>query len=278
MVKIQIVSDIHLEFRNYNFGKIIKPSAPILCLLGDICVCGTKDDWEKYKNFIKNLSPLFKYIIHVPGNHEYYTNNRNITTEDTIQGIDNKLKRFSKAIPNLFFLNNTTLKLNINNKSYVFIGSTLWTHVEQKNRKYVENRMNDYSMIHFNNSKPKNPTDILTWKPTKKYTVDDMSKLHKKSVRYIIKELKNTKPRDIVIILTHHKMYKSKPPTDILSQAYESDLFTSVIKPQPNLKLIAYGHTHVRDDRLISRTRIVSNPKGYPNEPTKFNDAFVVQL
>ena len=60
MVKIQIVSDIHLEFRGENFQKIIKPSAPILFLLGDICACGTTDDFNIYKKFITFISTKFK--------------------------------------------------------------------------------------------------------------------------------------------------------------------------------------------------------------------------
>ena len=46
-MKIQIVSDIHLEFyekkSKYNF---IKPSAPILCILGDL---GRSEDNEIIK-------------------------------------------------------------------------------------------------------------------------------------------------------------------------------------------------------------------------------------
>ena len=70
MVKIQIVSDIHLEFRGENFNKIIKPSAPILCLLGDVCACGNDGDFLVYKKFVigckniyYNIKLLFKSLI-----------------------------------------------------------------------------------------------------------------------------------------------------------------------------------------------------------------------
>ena len=55
MLKIQIVSDTHLEFRGDNFKKLIKPSAPILFLLGDICACGESNDFDTYKKFITFL-------------------------------------------------------------------------------------------------------------------------------------------------------------------------------------------------------------------------------
>ena len=106
MVKIQIVSDTHLEFRGENFQKLIKPSAPILFLLGDICACGTTEDFDIYKKFMTFLAPKFKYIFHVPGNHEYYTvGNRKITTKDTVPGIDVRIRKFVKDFKNVYFLN-----------------------------------------------------------------------------------------------------------------------------------------------------------------------------
>jgi predicted phosphodiesterase len=275
MVNIQIVSDLHLEFRGYNFKKLIKPSAPILCLLGDICVCGTNDDWEIYKAFIKYISPQFKYILHIPGNHEYYTNN---STVITIPEIDSKIRQFSKTVNNLYFLNNNTVRVVVGKKSYVFIGTTLWTYVSPNNRKYVESMMNDYNSIYFPNEKPKTATEKLSWTPFRRYKVDDMTKLHSKSFKFINKELKKTKSNETVVILTHHKPYRSKPLSDILSQAYETDLFPKLIKPQPNLKVIAYGHTHVRDNKVINGVRIISNPKGYINQQTKFNDTFTIDI
>jgi predicted phosphodiesterase len=275
MVNIQIVSDLHLEFRGYNFKKLIIPSAPIICLLGDICVCGTSDDWEIYKSFIKYISTQFKYIIHIPGNHEYYTNARYV---NTIHDIDLKIRKFAKTISNLYFLNNNTLRISIGKKSYVFIGTALWTGVAPDNRKYVESMMNDYSSIYFPNEKPKTAVEKLSWVPFHRYNVNDMSKLHVKAVKYINKELKKTKSNETVVVLTHHKPYRSKPITDILSQAYETDLFPKIIKPQENLKIMAYGHTHIRDNKVMNGVRIISNPKGYINQQTKFNDTFTIAI
>lgn len=278
MTAIQIVSDLHLEFRGYNFKNIIKPSAPILCLLGDICACSTDDDWDVYTQFIKYISPQFKYILHIPGNHEYYTTTKNLTKFNTMSYINSKIKRFAKSMPNVFFLNNNTLRLNLNSKNYVFIGTTMWTGILKKNRNEIQNSMNDYCSIYYLNEKPKSEEDKVDWKSIRRYNVEDMSKIHIKSVRYVIKELKNTNPSDNVVILTHHKIYRSKPLYDIISHAYETDLFPNIIKPQKNLKLIAYGHTHVKDDRVIEKVRIVSNPKGYPNQQTKYNNTFIVTI
>lgn len=279
MVKIQIVSDTHLEFRGDNFQKIIKPSAPILFLLGDICACGTTEDFDIYQKFIKFLSPKYKHIFHVPGNHEYYTvGNRKITVRDTIPGIDLKLRNFAKEFKNVYFLNNNTVRIKIGCKTYVFIGSTLWSGVRPKDRKMVGGLMNDYEYIYMPNTKPKglNKEDAKVWKSVRKYNIDDMSKIHTKSVRYIKKEMKAIKPGEIAILLTHHKPVRDTDISEIISQAYETDLKDVIICPP--FKLAGFGHTHVKYDKIISKVRVVSNPKGYISQKTKFNDTFTVEV
>jgi predicted phosphodiesterase len=273
MAVIQIASDLHLEFRGENFKNLIKPSAPILFLLGDISACGMPMPWETYKKFIKFISPKYKYIFHVPGNHEYYTSNVNITPSDTISGIDNKIKTFAKTIPNLYFLNNNSVRLLIDGKKYVFIGSTLWTSVRKQDYKYIQSSMNDYSNIHVNNE----ITDSkqTSAKLTRKFNINDMQQLHTKSVKYISNIIKKSKLDENIIILTHHKPIRTLDlEQDRISQAYETDLTNSIIKFP--VKLACYGHTHVKFDKIINGVRCFSNPKGYPNQRTDFNNTGVV--
>ena len=279
MVKIQIVSDIHLEFRGENFQRIIKPSVPILLLLGDICACGENNDFNTYKKFIQFLSPKFKYIFHVPGNHEYYTSgNQKITLNDTIPGIDLKLRKFAKEFDNVHFLNNNTKRIKIGRKTYVFIGSTLWSGVRPEDRKMVGNMMNDYEHIYMPNPKPKGISyaDANVWKNVRKYNIDDMSKIHAKSVRYIKKEMSEVKPEETAILLTHHKPVRDAALSEIISQAYETDLKDVIICPP--FKLAGFGHTHVKYDKIISSVRVVSNPKGYISQKTNFDNTFTVDI
>lgn len=278
-MKIQIVSDTHLEFRQDNFRRIIKPAAPILCLLGDISACGNDDDFETYKKFLTYLSNKFQFIFHIPGNHEYYTTgNKNITVKDTIKYIDMKIHAFTKTLPNVIFMNNTTTRLTINKKKYVFVGSTLWTNVQIKDRAEINSRMNDYSEAYMHNAKPRSMTaeQKLAWKPVRRYNIEDMSKFHVTSVRYIRKEMQKIQPDEIAVLLTHHKPVRDSPLTDIISQAYESDLTGVIIAPP--FKVAAHGHTHKKYDKVINKVRIVSNPKGYINQKTKYDDTFTVEI
>lgn len=70
------------------------------------------------------------------------------------------------------------------------------------------------------------------------------------------------------IIVTHHlpsylsvsEKYKGSP----LNPAFASDLDLEILEMKP--KLWVHGHTHGRFDYYIGGTRILCNPRGYPNE------------
>ena len=70
--KIQIASDLHLEFpenRDFLEKNPIIPKAKILLLAGDIVSDNKRD---KAEFFFKKWQNDFKLIVEVPGNHEYY--------------------------------------------------------------------------------------------------------------------------------------------------------------------------------------------------------------
>src|SRR6056300_571740 len=71
-VRIQIASDLHIEYDNDGIVdplNYITPSADVLVLAGDI---GSFYKYEQLHNFLSRISEYFKYVIYVPGNHEYY--------------------------------------------------------------------------------------------------------------------------------------------------------------------------------------------------------------
>ena len=88
--------------------------------------------------------------------------------------------------------------------------------------------------------------------------------------------MKTVHPNEIAILLTHHKPVRDDPITNIISQAYESDLKDIIICPP--FKIACHGHTHVRYDKVISKVRVLSNPKGYVSQKTNFDDAFVIDV
>ena len=129
MLKLQIISDAHLEFRRNP--AFFKPSAPILCLLGDICACGTLSGFRIFVNFLKFASPQFEKIIHVAGNHEYYaTTKNNKKIEQTYEGINVRLANLKKMFPNYIFMSNNVFKLRVGKELVYVIGTTLYAFGE----------------------------------------------------------------------------------------------------------------------------------------------------
>lgn len=273
MLDIQIVSDIHAEFwpQKKKFG-FIKPSAPILALLGDICCCGSDDDFEIFKRFILECLPIYNHIIFVTGNHEYYFNPEKrstlATSINTMQGIDKKIQSFFKetAPEKLHFLNNSSMVFTSKKgESYMVVGSTLWSWIPEEQRTNIQNSMNDYQHIY-----------VEEGEKIRKVTSSDIAAIHLKNYKYIKTQiLKAKKAKHKVIILTHHKPYLSDTYNpNGLDPAYESDLTSLMDYPV----LWGYGHTHIADSSVRGKTWLFSNPKGYPKQKTKFNKSVIVRI
>jgi predicted phosphodiesterase len=272
-LKIQIASDIHSEFwSKKNPFNFIKPSAPILALLGDIGCVGSADDFEVYKRFVTEQLARFDHVILVAGNHEYYYNPPTTKSkpgkDNTLGACNKKIKEFAAMFPNLHFLNRSTMKLTVNKKKYVIVGTALWTWIPKDQRSQIQDRMNDYKYIYVQDPKTNNIRNINS---------DDVAAIHIKNSLYIKSQIIAAKKSDAsVVVLTHHKPYlkKSHDPNSYAC-AYESDLTHLFTK---NLVVWAYGHTHIKDICTIKGVKIVSNPKGYPRQQTRFDSSFTISV
>lgn len=140
MFTIHVVSDIHIECNNPQFTEreqglnsernigpnpidVFKVDADMLILAGDV---GHIELWEQYKKFIYSASLLYKYVILIPGNHEYYNNKSNDYVN--ISKVDERLKYLEQSISNLYVLNNNCLCFD--QYKVVIFGSILWSHIE----------------------------------------------------------------------------------------------------------------------------------------------------
>lgn len=270
-LKIQYVSDLHLEFLDTNkVTKLIKNTgADVLILAGDIAPVANDEDYEKILIFLKFYAPKFKYILHVAGNHEMYVNKKNIkdiTKMHTIDAINRKLKAITKIIPNYIYLNCDAVTLNINGKAYGFIGATLWTKVDIENRSTIESLMNDYQSIYV----------LKNAQPTL-FKIEDMQKLHARHTAFIKKAVAHVKTQNVeCILITHHKpVWEETKLSNHLQQAYESDITNLISSP---IKIVIFGHCHKHFNKTINSVKYLSNCKGYPSERTGFINDLVEQL
>ncbi len=200
-----------------------------------------------------------KVVLFVLGNHEFY--DRAFPREIE------KTKERARGT-SIHVLENDSFRLD----DVEFFGCTFWTDFmlpEQKEIAASEARqtMNDYRYIRMSPA-------------FRRLRATDTAFFHSRSRDWLLKAVKESDCRKKVIITHHAPSALSLPresASDILSSAYASNEDTLVKELEADLWV--HGHIHQGCDYRIGKTRIVSNPKGYPGEAAPgFNPDFVVEI
>ena len=240
-MKIAICSDIHNEFDMWK--PINDVSADTLILAGDIDVINNIYPKKLSQlKFFAQCSKLYKNVIYVVGNHEYY--------HGDFQCVFKHVKETLQKFDNIHVLNNEYVKID----DMVFFGSTLWTNCDNENPIYmmeIERIMNDFYYISNGD---------------RKFTVEDSIQEFKKSFKFLRDNLWKFK-KDKVVVVTHHSpSYRSVPEEFkydyALNSAYASNL-DQFILDRPQIKCWVYGHSHTPKDFTIGETMLINNARGY---------------
>lgn len=240
-MKIQIVSDLHLEFsanRLWLELNPIIPSADILLIAGDSYSLSTPEVAQKY---IDKLNRDFPLIISTLGNHEFYGS------------------YIELAYPYLHKLISANHHC-LNNQVYIqdslrFIVSVLWSKVPEVYRQDVQHGLNDYR--HIKVHQPGNGT--------RPFRVDDSNALFASSLEFIRGEL--AKPFDGQTVLLTHQLpsYQCIPEVfkeSRISSGFASDLDELIIA-NPQISHWVYGHAHDFHQIQVGNTWLTRNPLGY---------------
>lgn len=267
VVKVRVVSDLHLEMCERGDGVPDLGSGDLLILGGDIlCARHFKTDGPLhgvYDTFLRRCSDNFERVLYVAGNHEPYGYN--------YEGSWNVLRENIPA--NFHLLENETVRF----RDWVFVGATLWTDFGGGNAlAMMEARqcMNDYKSVRIT---PK----------YRKMQPEDTYRFHNETVHYLEKELKNLED-DNVWVLTHHapsyqSIHERYRAEGIVNSAYVNNL-DGLILEHPQIKVWSHGHTHSTFDYRVGGCRVICNPRGYYNGYNNsglnldFNPVFEVEL
>lgn len=257
---MQIVSDLHIEKLPEDtpidfFCGIIKPSAPILCLLGDIFNLENRN----YINFFESLKNKFEYVLMVPGNHEYYCASEIKNKED----IDTIINAICEQY-NCIFLNNKSVIIN----GIRFIGTTLWSYVDVHHKKYIEEYMNDYKYIYSSGS-------IISSNYTNFHFEKSLAFIMQELLYGIIKGEKN-------VVLTHHAPLVNECVSKKFENSESNCAFATNLLNIINIKTVQLwccGHTHNNFNFEINDVRIISNQRGYPQSVLKtYKNDFCINI
>lgn len=265
-MKILVLSDLHLThmpFSAVQDGVRIDAEVDVVVLAGDI------DEGVGGFRWARETFPD-KPIVMVSGNHEFYT-------KHWTNHLDSMYEAALKY--DIEFLEAQSIDL----AGVRFLGATLWTDFELMGSEHrsdvmrlAKNRMMDYHHIKITR------TAEFYWVKSKRLIPALTSRRHRGSVEWLENELEGRDPAKTVIV-THHAPHPKSIPArfagDPLSASYASDLTRLMGKAG----LWIHGHVHHNLDYNVNGTRVVTNPRGYPDkhggvENTKFNPAFIVEI
>lgn len=248
-MKILILSDLHLEFQEFH---IPDTDADLIVLAGDIHIGRRGLLW-----IAKEITD--RPVLYILGNHEYYT--------QAYPKLLDRLKEEAKET-NVRILENDRFIFN----DVTFLGCTLWTNFrlfgDPVTAGYeATQRMNDYRKIRLSPQ-------------YSRLRSRDTAMIHQKSFAWLqanFTHLETTK----TIIITHHAPSQKSVPShnlqNILTAAYASNLDSAIAKSSVNLWI--HGHLHHSVDYCIGNTRIISNPRGYPDRfNPQFDPGFIVEI
>ena len=247
-MKIQIVSDLHIEFADFTLPVT---DADVIILAGDIGVGLGGLEWI-------DAQYIDKPIIYVPGNHEFYKHD--------ICLID---KLCAHTSSNIYVLNDEMVEI----QGVRFLGSTLWTDFELfgLTDKYfsvqqAKTNMADFSVI-------KNGT--------KNFSPDDSIQLHNQSAGWLKCMLAEPFAGNTIVVTHHAPSAISVHPrfaSNLLTPAFASNL--EELMDADRVKLWIHGHMHNPSDYEVNGTRILCNPRGYAHYETThdFNPGLVVNI
>ena len=236
-MKIQYVSDLHLEFKDNSKFLQDNPlivNGEILILAGDICVIGK----ENYLSdpFWDWASKNYKEVIIAYGNHEFYNNqDLSLMKDGTIFKIRENINYYYNCVVTI--------------KDTDFIISTLWSHIKKEHEESILYQVNDFRQIKYNN-------EILT--------IEQFNNEHEKCLNFIKKSIKESKAKYKIIVTHHvpsHLLNAKEFEGSDINEAFMVDLTDFIKKSGVNYWI--FGHSHRNIDKNIGITKCLSNQMGY---------------
>jgi predicted phosphodiesterase len=241
-MKLQIFSDLHNEFSPFV---PLAADADVVILAGDI---STKAKGVQWANETFDCP-----CIYVAGNHEYYGGH--------LDGTLQKMK--ATAASHVHVLENDEVVLG----GVRFLGTTSWTDFSSTGNQGLaaitaREVMNDFRHIRTDNYRRIRPDDLI---------------MRNRAARTWLSDRLSTPFDGKTVVITHHSPIVEISSTrdhGHITAAYANNWHDLVAQAD----LWVYGHTHHAVDIQIERTRVISNPRGYPGERTGFDPALIVEV
>lgn len=244
-MRIRVYSDLHAEFHRFD-PPPLDVSVDLVILAGDI---NKKSRGVTWANETFNCP-----VVYIGGNHEYYDGHIDRTLE----------KMRGAAAGHVHVLENETLILS----NVRILGTTAWTDFSSTGDHVVASSaarqcMNDFKYIRADSN-------------YRRLTPYDVIKLNHAARDWLTQELARPFGGKTVVV-THHS-----PSPLAIRRNHDGHLTAAFTNDWHSLVALAdawvFGHTHEAVDIDLAGCRVISNPRGYPNENTGFDPYFEIQI
>jgi predicted phosphodiesterase len=250
-MKIQVMSDLHLEFERYLFTN--HGQNDVLILAGDICEI--RNYQRLFVPFMRQALFMYDKIFYVMGNHECYGSGLYSTIA--------KIKEFEKEHEKFVFLNNSKYV----HEGVLFTGGVLWTDLRKGDpiaMRVAEDCMNDYNYIQ-------------DFKPESSIAEHNITRVYLAGV-LLYNALYEKK-----VVITHHSpsfanenpKYKNSGPEGLNYSFHSTDMDHLLLNYEVDW---IHGHSHMTSATPIGQSTIHCNSKGYGNENPDFNPNYVIEI
>lgn len=274
-MKMLVLSDLHLEFTDFEPDRVATAAADVVVLAGDIHTGASGIRWAR-------LTFPDKPIVYVAGNHEFYRQDWDELLE---------ILHTQAEAHDVYFLENGSVTI----QGIRLLGATLWTDFEffgESRRSQMiraaEHVMNDFKYIKAD-PLPAERNIVTTRHSKNKLTGWHTVRRHQESLAMLRSELLVGDPEKTVVV-THHYPHKNSTARRFADEettaAFGSKLPNEVLT---GAKIWIHGHTHDSCDYRIGDSkrsvRVVCNPRGYPLgwmrnefENPAFNPGLLVEI
>ncbi len=248
-MKLQILSDLHIDSyarQSHPIGHIPKTDADIVLVAGDTANSDSGMPWLQ-----QQATRLQVPLITVAGNHEYFG-------EDVLH-FDHKLATWD----NYNAANNQGVRVlqcqHIDIGEIRILGCTLWTdyqyQADEDTMEVAKRFMRDYKQIYAGDE---------LFSPEVSMQIHSQQRQWLRQALITAQKLGKTS-----VVMSHHSIsplsVSKKYATLPSNAAFVSDLSGWMSEPWAP-KLWVHGHTHEAFDYSIDKTRVIVNPRAYPNE------------
>ncbi|KAK4208926.1 hypothetical protein QBC37DRAFT_475766 [Rhypophila decipiens] len=236
MMKIQILSDLHLESPKSYTGDgafDIAPKAPYLALLGDIGYAVQHKN--EYLAFLEAQLYRFKVVLLVPGNHEWE-----------------------------FILLNRNTYIPASHPEIAILGCPLFSNIPLSSSDEITYRLSDFNpeigtsnwTVSTHNSAHKQDLFWLN------YTVSALEHANRRIKKIVILTHWAPTRDNRAVDPAHYRDEKGREKENILVSAFSTDLSGQACFKTGKVKVWAFGHTHWNCDFVVARGGLKTAARG----------------